>query len=726
MLRPKPGPNSTADPQESNTSMTMTDTQQIRNIALVGHQGSGKTALAESMLHTSGAIPRTGSVTEGTTKSDYHESEKDRQMSIFTTLLHTSWDDTKINILDTPGYPDFASEVIASMRVADTAVYVMDARSGVEVGTEMAWGYGDQTDTPSLFVVNHIDHSNADFSSIVDEIEDRFGRGATVVQLPAGEGTRTVVDVLRMRQLHYPEGETEPEEQPINDDFEDRARELHETLVEDIAASDDTLMETYFEQGELTEDQMRNGLRAAMIDRELYPVFVTSATEEIGVSRLLDFIGGVCPSPASRLVETENGRELTADPDDDPVGFVYRTMAQEHVGEYSYVRVFDGTIESGQDLENARTGSTERIGQMYELNGEDRNNIPRLVAGDLGALVKLEDTNTNDTLRAEDSDAAIPPIQFPSPRYRMAVRAVEEGQEDKLAQGLHQVTDEDPSLVFNHDALLNQLTLSGLGEMHLQIAKSRIENQAGVEVEFIQPRISYRETIQNRATADYRHKKQSGGAGEFADISMLVEPLDGEFRPPDYVDVRGEETVETEWDAEIHFVDAIVGGVIDMNKFFTSIQKGVLNTMEEGPVAGFPVGDTRVVIYDGGMHPVDSNEAAFKRAAFQCFRQAFQKANPVLLEPIHKVTITTPDDYTGDIISDLNTRRGRVQGIDTQGPLQKITAQVPEAELHQYSTTLRSLTQGRGLHQTQFSHYEAMPGNVQEEVVKEATAQAAA
>jgi elongation factor G len=308
----------------------------------------------------------------------------------------------------------------------------------------------------------------------------------------------------------------------------------------------------------------------------------------------------------------------------------------------------------------------------------------------------------------------------------MAVRAVEEGQEDKLAQGLHQVTDEDPSLVFNHDALLNQLTLSGLGEMHLQIAKSRIENQAGVEVEFIRPRISYRETIQNRATADYRHKKQSGGAGEFADISMLVEPLDGEFRPPDYVDVRGEETIETEWDAEIHFVDAIVGGVIDMNKFFTSIQKGVLNTMEEGPVAGFPVGDTRVVIYDGGMHPVDSNEAAFKRAAFQCFRMAFQKANPVLLEPIHKVTITTPDDYTGDIISDLNTRRGRVQGIDTQGPLQKITAEVPEAELHQYSTTLRSLTQGRGLHQTQFSHYEAMPGNVQEEVVEEATAQAAA
>jgi len=706
--------------------MTTSDAEQIRNVALVGHQGSGKTALAEAMLHTSGVITRAGSVTEGTTQSDHRPSEKERQMSIFATLLHAEWDDKKINILDTPGYPDFASEVIASMHVADTALYVMDARSGVEVGTEMAWGYGEQTETPSLFVINHIDQSSADFSSIVDEIEDRFGRGATVVQIPAGEGTRTVVDVLRMRQLYYPEGETDPEVQPIDDEFEDRARDLHETLVEDIAASDDSLMETYFEQGELTEDQMRNGLRSAMIERDLYPVFVTSATEEVGISRLLHFISGVCPSPASRLVETEDGRELTANPDDDPVGFIYRTMAQEHVGEYSYVRVFGGTIESGQDLENVRTGTTERIGQMYELNGEDRNNIPRLVAGDLGALVKLEDTNTNDTLRSEDSDVIIPPIQFPSPRYRMAVRAVEEGQEDKLAQGLHQVTTEDPSLVYNHDALLNQLTLSGLGEMHLQIAKNRIERQAGVEVEFVQPRISYRETIQNRATADYRHKKQSGGAGEFADISMLVEPLDGEFHPPDYVDVRGEETVETEWDSEIHFVDAIVGGVIDMNKFFSSIRKGVLNTMEEGPVAGFPVGDVRVVIYDGGMHPVDSNEAAFKRASFQCFRRAFQKAEPVLLEPVHEVIITTPDEYTGDIISDLNTRRGRVQGIDTQGPLQKITAEVPEAELHQYSTTLRSLTQGRGLHQTTFSHYDAMPNNVQEDVVEEATAQAAA
>jgi elongation factor G len=706
--------------------MTVSSPDDLRNVVLVGHQGSGKTALAEAFLHVSGAIGRPGSVPEGTTTSDYHPSEQDRGMSIFTSLLHTEWNGRKVNILDTPGYPDFSSEVIAAMTVADTALHVVDARSGVEVGTEMAWTYGEQMEIPSMFVLNHVDHADADFRTIVDEIEERFERGATVVQIPAGRGSRSLVDVLRMQQLHYPEGETEPEVGPIDDAFADEARELHETLVEDIAAQDEALMETYFEQGELTEEQMREGLQAAVLDRDLYPVFVTSATEEVGIGRLLDFIDGVCPSPADRPTETEAGAPLTPDPDDGTVAFVYRTMAQEHVGEFSYVRAYDGTLTSGQDLENASTGASERIGQIYVLNGEERENVPRLVAGDLGALVKLDDTNTNDTLREPGSDLEIPAIQFPEPRYTMAVIATESGTEDKLAQGLHQITAEDPSLTYDHDALLNQLTLSGQGELHLQIAQSQLERRAGVEVRFVEPKISYREAIETRATADYRHKKQSGGAGEFADISMLVEPLEGAFHPPDHVDVRNEETVSTEWDAEVHFVDAIVGGVIDMNKFFSSIQKGVLNAMEEGPVAGFPVGETRVVIYDGGMHPVDSNEAAFKRAAYECFRNAFQDAGPTLLEPIREVIVTTPDEYTGDVISDLNTRRGRVQGISTQGSLQRITAEVPAAELHKYSATLRSITQGRGLHMTRFSHYQAMPQNVQEEVVDRAAAEASA
>ena len=705
--------------------MTVSSPSDLRNVALVGHQGSGKTALAEALLHAAGVIGRPGSVTDGTTQSDYHPSEQDREMSIFTSLLHADWHGHKINLLDTPGYPDFSSEVIAAMTVIDTALYVMDARSGVEVGTELAWTYGEQMETPSMFVVNHVDHADADVQSILDEIEDRFGRGATAVQFPCGAGSRSIVDVLRMKQLYYPDGETEPETGPIDDAFREQADALHETLVEDIAANDEALMETYFEQDELTEAQMREGLQTAMLNRELYPVFVTSATEGIGVSRLLDFITAVCPSPADRPVTTDDGTELAPDPDGDAIGFVYRTMAQEHVGEYSYVRAYNGTLESGQDLENAATGAAERVGQIYVLNGEDREHVSQLVAGDLGALVKLDDTNTNDTLRASGSDVVIPPIQFPAPRFTMAVDTAEEGTEDKLAQGLHQITAEDPSLSYDHDPILNQLTLSGQGELHLRIAQSRLRRRAGVEVRFSEPQISYREAIQERATADYRHKKQSGGAGEFADISLLVEPLKGDFHPPDYVEVRGHDTITTDWDAEVHCVDAITGGVIDMNKFFSSIQKGVLNAMEDGPVAGFPVGDVRVVIYDGGMHPVDSNEAAFKRAAYACFRRAFDQANPALMEPIHKVTVTTPDDYTGDVISDLNTRRGRIQGIDTQGPLQRITAEVPAAELHKYSTTLRSVTHGRGLHMTQFSHYEPMPGNVQEEVVTETTPEAA-
>jgi len=700
--------------------MQVYDADHIRNIVLVGHHGCGKTALAESMLHVSGAIDRPGRVTDGSTVSDYHPSEKEREMSIYTSLLHAEWKGHKINMLDTPGYPDFVSEVIAAMKVADTALYVMDARSGVQVGTELSWTYGEMTETPSMFVINHLDDSAADYRMLLEQIKDRFGRGATAVQIPAGTGSRSIIDVLHMQQLHYPDGSTEPEVGPIDDAFRDEAEELHRTLVEDIAENDESLMELYFEQGELTEEQMEDGLREAMIERELFPVFVASAGEGVGTSRLMSFIDAICPSPAVKPVETASDGELYADPEGDPVAFVFRTMSEDHVGEYSFVRVYNGTIETGQDLQNAQTGGTERIGQMYAITGNKRENVARLVAGDIGALVKLKETNTNDTLRAKDSEIVIPPIEFPEPRYSMAVHAMQEGQEDKLAQGLHQITSEDPSLVFEHDSLLNQLTLSGQGEMHLQIARARISRQAGVDVEFSRPRVSYRETIKNRARASYRHKKQTGGAGQFADISLLVEPYSDTFEAPDGVKVRGEETIETDWGSKIHFVDGIVGGVIDMNRFSGAIQKGILEAMAEGPVAGYPVGDVRVIVYDGGMHPVDSNEAAFKMAAFNGFRDAFQSANPVLLEPIHTITVTTPEDYTGDVIGDLNTRRGRVQGIEMDGPFQKIRAEVPEGELHQYSTALRSFTQGRGLHHARFSHYEAMPSNVQEEIVESA------
>lgn len=701
--------------------MKVYDPDHIRNVVLVGHQGSGKTMLAEAMLHASGALPRIGSIQEGTTASDYHPSEKERQSSVFTSLMHAEWKGHKINILDTPGYPDFVGEVVAAMKVADTAIYVMNAREGVQVGTELAWSFGEITNTPSMFVINHLDEAESDFRRLVDQIKERFGRGATVVQIAGGGGTRSIIDVLRMQQLTYPEGQTEPEISDIDAAFREEAEELHQTLVEDIAENDMELMELYFEQGELTEKQMRDGLHTAMLNRELFPIFVTSATEEIGPSRLMSFIDNVCPSPTERPAETDD-EALPADPDADTVGFIYRTMAEKHVGEYSFCRVYAGTLESGMDLENASTSTTERIGQLYAINGKDRDNVARLPAGDIGALVKLKDTHTNDTLRVKGASVEIPPIEFPAPRYRAAIRPTQEGQEDKLAQGIHQLTDEDPSLVFEHQPHLKQMTLSGQGETHLQIAKYRLSDRFGVDVEFYRPKVAYLETIQSSARSSYRHKKQTGGAGQFADISILVEPLNGDFNPPDDIKVRGEETVETDWGTTIHFIDGIVGGVIDMRRFFGAIQKGVLNAMEEGPVAGFPVGDVRVVIYDGGMHPVDSNEAAFKAAAFNVFRNAFRDAHPALLEPIHDLTVTVPEEYTGDVISDLNTRRARIQGIEAEGLFQKIEAQVPEAELYRYSTSLRSITQGRGIHHARFSHYEQMPRNVQEDVVAQAGA----
>ncbi|MFW5973305.1 MAG: elongation factor G, partial [Bacteroidota bacterium] len=679
--------------------MKVYDAAHIRNVTLVGHQGSGKTLLSEAMLYASGAINRMGSIEDGSTVSDYHSSEKERQMSVFTSVLHAEWKGHKINILDTPGYPDFVSEVIASLKIADTALFVINAVDGVQVGTELAWTYADMTSTPSMFVINHIENEEVDFDQLVDSMKDRFGRGATVVQFPTNDGSRALIDVMIMKQLAYPPGEKKSVVSDIPPEFRERAEELHNALIEDIAENDETLMELYFEKGELSEQEMRTGLQRAMLRRELFPIFVTSATEMIGVGRLMSFIDAVLPPPAEMPpVETESGEPVASDASADPVAFVYRMMAEQHVGDYSFFRVYSGTLRQGMDLENAQTGVTERLGQLYSINGRDRDSVDRMEAGDIGALVKLKNTNANNTLRPKGSSLVIKPIEYPEPRYRASIRPAREGDEDKLAEGLHQIVAEDPSLQITHDQHLRQMVISGQGEMHLDIARFRLKNRFNVDVEFDRPRVAYRETIQAQARASYRHKKQTGGAGQFADISIMVEPLNGEFQPPADIKVRGEETVETGWGAKIHFIDAIVGGVIDMRRFFGAIQKGILEAMQDGPVAGYPCGNIRVVIYDGGMHPVDSNEAAFKTAARACFREAFRLAQPAILEPIYDVEITVPENFVGDVMGDLNTRRGRIQGIEAEGFFQKILAQIPEAEMYRYSTSLRSMTQGRGIH----------------------------
>ena len=700
--------------------MRIYDANHIHNVVLVGHQGSGKTMLAEAMLRASGLLQRMGAIEEGSTVSDYHASEKERQMSIFTSLLHAEWKGHKINVLDTPGYPDFAGEVIAAMKVTDLAIYVMDAVEGVQVGTELSWTYGKETQKPAMFVLNHLDQAASDFRMLVEQVQDRFGRAATVVQLPGGEGTRSIIDVLLMKQLTFPEGSTEPEVSEIDPAFQEEAEELHTTLIEDIAENDEGLMELYFEKGTLTEDEMRQGLHEAMLSRQLFPIFLTSATENVGVSRLMSFIDNVCPSAGEMPpAAVQKGEPVEPDPNGPPVAFIFRTMAEEHVGEYSFFRIYSGTLKLGLDLENAQTGATERMGRPMVINGHDRKNVQEMVAGDVGAVLKLKNTHTNNTLREKGAEVVIEPIAFPEPRYRTAIRPRQQGAEDKLAQGLSQLVEEDPSLEVIHDPNLNQIILGGQGQMHLEIARYRLENRFGVEVEFYRPRISYREAAQSRGQASYRHKKQTGGAGQFADISMMVEPLTERFDPPSNIKVRGEEEERTAWGGRVHFVDAIVGGVIDMRRFFGAIQKGVLAAMKEGPIAGYPVGDVRVIIYDGGMHPVDSNENAFRTAARACFQEAFRGARPMVLEPIHRLEVTVPDTYTGDVISDLNTRRAQIQGIEMDGVFQKIVAEVPEAEIYHYSTSLRSITQGRGLHSARFDTYRSMPRNVQDQLITE-------
>ena len=703
--------------------MKVYESANIRNVALVGHHGAGKTMLSEAMLFASGATTRMGTIADGTTASDYHDSEHRREMSVFASLLHCERKGNKINLLDTPGYPDFMGEVVSSLRVADAALFVLNAVDPVQVGTETAWGYAQTENLPCLFAVNHFDKSGVEFDTVVGQIRERFGRAATVVQIPAGSGSRAVVDLLMMKQLTYPEGKASPEVGDIDASMLTRATELREALVEAVAENDETLLEHYFNEGTLSSEQLEQGLRAAVRRREMFPILITSATHNIGIARMMDIVIECCPAPTERdSLKHPDGSTHRCDPDGPAALFVYRIMSEPHVGEYAYFRVASGVIENGMDLENADTGHNERLGGVFGLNGRHRDAISRVYAGDLGAAVKLKDTHTNNTLRAKGAPFTIAPIQFPNPRYPAALPPLTAGEEDKMSTGLHKLVNEDPSLRIIHDTDLHQLILGGQGEMHIDIAKFRLKHRFGVEVALSVPKVSYRETIQKAARSQYRHKKQSGGAGQFADVSMIVEPLDGEYQAPADIKVRSTHEATTEWGAKLALVDAIVSGVIDMRRFLGAIQKGIMEAMRSGPIAGYPCGDVRVVIYDGKMHSVDSNEAAFKTAARHCFKQAMESATPVLLEPIFELEVMMPDEYTGDVISDLNGRRARIQGMAMEGSMQKISATAPELELLRYSTALRSITHGRGLHNAHFKHYEPMPRNVQDKVAAEARA----
>jgi elongation factor G len=685
------------------------DTSHVKNIVLLGHAGSGKTTLAESMLFEAGITNRRGSILERNTVGDYHELEQERGNTVFSKLLHTKWRGYKINILDTPGYNDFAGEVVSALKVADTGVMLLNAVMGVEVSTDIIWEYTEQFKTPMIFAVNKLDDDNADFDRTVQEAKNHFGSKVVVVQYPQqqGVGFHAIIDVLRMTMYKFRDAGGKPEKLPIPDEEKEKAEALHRELVEAVASNDESLMEKYFDKGELDEDEMKEGMKKAMINHDLFPLFCLSAERNMGSGRLMGFIDNVCPS-ANELSRTQ----VPCDAKGSPCLFVYKTVSEPHVGELSFFKVYCGTVKSGMELVNEQTGASEKLNQLFVVEGNKRMNVNELVAGDIGATLKLKNTHVNNTLHEKGQRTSLEPIVFPTPNMSVAIETNKKGEEEKLSQALHQLREEDPTVIVEFSQELKQTILHCLGELHLAVIRWKIEHQHGVEVKFTRPRIPYRETIRRMAESNYRHKKQSGGSGQFGEVFMRIEPWYEGMPEPKGLNVRGREEHPLDWGGKLVYYNCIVGGAIDM-RFLPSILKGVMEKMHEGPLTGSFVRDVRVSVYDGKMHAVDSNDISFKIAGLMAFKQAFQQADPQILEPIYHVDVLCPDDLTGAVIGDLQTRRAIVEGMDTEGHFTKVMAKVPLAEMHDYSSSLRSITQGRARFSMRFDDYANVPGDIQ-------------
>ena len=697
------------------------DTSHVKNIVLLGHAGCGKTTLAECMLYEAGLITRRGSIAEGNTIGDYHELEQERGNSIFSKLLHTKWRGYKINIIDTPGYDDFVGEVISALRVADTGVMLLNACMGVEVGTDIIWDYTEKFKTPMIFAVNKLDDDNADFDRTVREAKAHFGNKVVMVQYPlqTGAGFHEIIDVLRMTMYKFKDAGGKPEKLPIPEEERSRADTLHKELIEAIASNDESLMEKYFDKGELDEDEMKEGLKKAMIHHDLFPLFCLSSARNMGSGRLMGFIDNVCPSANEMPSQvTKNGDQLTCDAGGPACIFIYKTISEPHVGELSFFKVYSGTIRSGMELENESTGVTEKITQLFLVEGNKRTSINELVAGDIGATLKLRNTHVNNTLHVKGKNYELPSITFPPPNMTVAIETLKKGEEEKLSQALHQLREEDPTLLVEVSPELKQTLIHCQGDMHLAVAKWKIERQFKLEVRFVKPRIAYRETIRKVADASYRHKKQSGGAGQFGEVFLRIEPWQEGMADPGDLTVRGRDSYDLDWGGKLVFYNCIVGGAIDA-RFLPSILKGVMEKMQNGPLTGSYARDIRVSVYDGKMHPVDSNDISFKIAGLQAFRQAFQQADPQILEPIYEVEVLCPDDLTGAVMGDLQSRRAIVEGIDSEGHFQKVIAKVPLAEMEGYSSSLRSITQGRAKFKMHFLAYEPVPFDMQRKLIDE-------
>ena len=709
--------------------MKVYKTNEIKNIALLGSKGSGKTTLAEAMLFECGVIKRRGNIENGTTVCDYFPVEKEYGYSVFSTVFYAEFLNKKLNVIDCPGADDFVGNAITALNVTDTGVIVVNGQYGVEVGTQNIFRTTDQLHKPVIFAINQLDGEKADYDNVMAQMREAFGSRIVAVQYPiqCGPGFNAMIDVLLMKMYSWgPDGGV-PTISEIPADQMEKAKELNRLLVEAAAENDEALMDKYIEQEMLTEDEMRLGIRKGLIDRSIYPVFCVSAAKDMGIRRMMEFLGNVVPFIDEMPAPLNTaGEEVRPDSNAPTSVYVFKTSVEPHIGEVSYFKVMSGTLKAGADLTNINKGTKERLAQIYATCGQIRTAVDELCAGDIGATVKMKDVKTGNTLNDKDCENVFDFIKYPAPKYRRAIKPANEADAEKLNAILTRMHEEDPTWIIEQSKELKQTIVSGQGEFHLRILKWRIENNEKLAIEYQEPKIPYRETITKASRADYRHKKQSGGAGQFGEVHLIIEPYtEGMPEPDTYrfgnqefkMSVRDKQEIPLEWGGKLVVYNCIVGGAIDA-RFIPAIVKGLMDRMEQGPLTGSYARDVRVCIYDGKMHPVDSNEISFRLAGRNAFSEAFKNANPKILEPVYDVEVLVPSDKMGDVMSDLQGRRAIIMGMESEKGLEKISAKVPLKEMASYSTALSSITGGRSSFSMKFASYELVPGDVQDKLLK--------
>ncbi|MGN0057605.1 MAG: elongation factor G [Phocaeicola plebeius] len=710
--------------------MKVYQTNEIKNIALLGNDGSGKTTLTEALLYESGIIKRRGRITAKNTVSDYFPVEQEYGYSVFSTVYHVEWNGKKLNIIDCPGSDDFVGAAITALNVTDTAILLLNSQYGPEVGTQNHFRYTEKLGKPVIFLVNQLDSEKCDYDHVLEQLKENYGSKVVPVQYPLATGPNfhELIDVLLMKKYSWGPDGGAPTIEEIPAEEMEKAQEWHKALVEAAAEHDETLMEKFFESESLTEDEMREGIRKGLVARGIFPVFCVCAGKDMGVRRLMEFLGNVVPF-VDEMPKVHNTRGEVVVPDSEgPTSlYFFKTAVEPHIGDVQYFKVMSGKVHEGDDLSNADRGSKERMAQLYVCAGSIRDKVEELRAGDIGCTVKLKDVKTGNTLNGKDSENRFNFIKYPNPKYTRAIKAVNEAETEKMMAVLNRMREEDPTWVVEQSKELKQILVHGQGEFHLRTLKWRLENNEKLAVQYLEPKIPYRETITKSARADYRHKKQSGGAGQFGEVHLIVEPYyEGMPAPDTYkfngqefkMNVKGTETIDLEWGGKLVFVNSVVGGAIDA-RFMPAILKGIMSRMEQGPLTGSYARDVRVIVYDGKMHPVDSNEISFMLAGRNAFSEAFRNAGPKILEPIYDVEVFVPSDKLGDVMSDMQGRRGMIMGMSSEKGYEKLAAKVPLKEMSNYSTALSSLTGGRASFIMKFASYELVPTDVQNRLMKE-------